>query len=214
MATITTDWIYPSSAISQAVDFATEFNFGTAITGEPWSNPNSICNEDGALSSNDLGKATITSFQGSPVNLSNPSDWLICNFSALNLPSTANNIKIDVIVKRKASIINKINSGYSASGSEWGAVFLYNGNTRLGITPTTQPPTWGTALSEENFGGSSDTFDDSVTATILNSGNFKIRFWCENYDIASARTVYVDSIKFRVTYDYISSTWVPKIIMM
>lgn len=213
MATTTTDWIYPNSVISQAANLATDFNFGTSgITAEPWSNPNLICNEDGTLSSNNIAKGSIT-YIGYPVELpvyySILSDWLICNFSSLNLPSTANNIRIDVIVKRKASIADKIFSGYTWKRDPFnpipngGSIFLYNGNTRLGFTTTSQA--WGTTSYQESFGGSSSTFDDSITAEILNSGNFKIRFLCENYDTNSARTAYIDTIKFRVTYDYIES---------
>ena len=207
MATKTTDWLYPNSASSIAVELS-EFRDDDprGTTNEPWYYSSRILANDGESAEVYLNAA----FPLPPI--STPSNWIVGNYNSLNLPVSATNFKIEVDVSRRASSTNSVYSGCGLYNDHYGDLFLYNGNSKLGFLDVSTPKLFTTSLVVENYGGSSDPLNSSLSLSLLNSGNFQIRYWCQNFNIIGSRTAYIDFIRMRLTYDYTGSSLYPKII--
>lgn len=144
---------------------------------QPWVNES-----DAATSDNAYAEVTVESFQ--------TSDYLVLDNFGFSIPTGATITGIGVTVERQASTNARIADTYLS---------LLVGGSPSGSNLANTGAPWGTAETSVDYGGSGNTWGNSLTASDVNDSSFGVVFMLQS--TASKGAIgYVDNIRVTVFY--------------
>jgi hypothetical protein len=174
---------------SEGPSYAGSGSNGTASNTEDWSNPGNVTANDGNRASIDNG------------NLSTSNYLQATNFD-FDIPTNSTIVGIEVIIDRYSEA-----GGGPGDHNQDEELWLINKDGELsGDNKANAGTNWPTSEATESYGGSSDTWNGSLTYEDINNSNFGIALSVYNADINQDKNAYVDYIQITVYYTTPSGT--------